>query len=329
MFNTKELISVIVPCYNETDSIFLFYSEIKKLQSKMNYIDFEFIFINDGSSDNTLLKIKELASTDTDVRFLSFSRNFGKEAAIFAGLENSSGDYCVAIDVDLQHPPKLIEEMYSLIKTDDYDCVATRRIDRTGEPIIRSFLARKFYKIINKISDTQIVEGATDYRLMKRKMVDSILNITEYNRFSKGIFEWVGFNTKWIPIKNEERKAGSTSWSFFSLLKYSFEGFLAYTTTPLLISSILGIVLFIASMIYGFAIIFKTLMFGETIAGWPTLACLILFLSGVQLLCIGILGQYLAKTYLETKKRPIYILKESEKDLELEKNILELNIKSK
>lgn len=315
MYNTKDLISIIVPCYNEEESIPLFYKEIKKLQKEMSTINFELIFINDGSKDNTITEIKKLSDFDSSVRFISFSRNFGKEAAMFAGLENSLGDYCVAIDVDLQHPPILIKEMYRIINEENCDCVATRRIDRKGEPLIRSFFSRNFYKIINKISDTSIVEGATDYRLMRRKMVNSILNVTEYNRFSKGIFEWVGFDTKWIPIKNEERKAGSTSWSFFGLLKYSMEGFLAYTTTPLLVSSVLGICLFIASILYGIFIIIKTLIYGDLITGWPTLACLILFLSGVQLLCIGILGQYLAKTYLETKKRPIYIVKETEKDL--------------
>ncbi|MGL4848762.1 MAG: glycosyltransferase family 2 protein [Clostridium sp.] len=313
MKQDKELISIIVPCYNEEESIPLFYDAIKKLELDMDYVDFEFLFINDGSKDSTLLKLKELSAKDSSVRFISFSRNFGKEAAMFAGLENSTGDYCVAIDVDLQHPPKLIKEMYKIICEENFDCVATRRLDRKGEPVIRSFFSKQFYKIINKISDTHIVEGATDYRLMKRSMVDAILNVKEYNRFSKGIFEWVGFDTKWIPIQNEERQAGSTSWSFWSLLKYSMEGFLAYTTTPLLISSFLGVFLFICSTLYGLFIVCKTLIFGSPISGWPTIVCLILFMSGIQLLCIGILGQYLSKTYLETKKRPVYIIKETEK----------------
>lgn len=314
MLKAKEIISIIIPCYNEEESVPLFYNKITELADEMNYVDFEFIFINDGSKDSTIKEIKKLNKIDNRVRFVSFSRNFGKEAAMYAGLENSKGDYAVIIDVDLQHPPELIKEMYKRINEKGYDCVATRRKNRNGEPIIRSFFSKKFYKIINKISDTHIVEGATDYRLMKRSMVDAILGVKEYNRFSKGIFEWVGFDTDWIAIENQERQAGSTTWSFWSLLRYSMEGFLAYTTMPLLISSVLGIVLFCISIIYAIFIIIKTLIIGESVAGWPTIACLILFLSGIQLLCVGILGQYLAKTYLETKRRPIYIAKETEQD---------------
>lgn len=314
MLKDKEKISIIVPCYNEEESIPLFYDKIIELADDMNYVDFEFIFINDGSKDSTIKEIKKLNEIDNRVRFISFSRNFGKEAAMYAGLENSEGDYAVIIDVDLQHPPELIEEMYKRIKNQGFDCVATRRKNRAGEPVVRAYFSRKFYKIINKISDTHIVEGATDYRLMKRKMVDAILSVKEYNRFSKGIFEWVGFDTDWIAIENQERQAGSTTWSFWSLLKYSMEGFLAYTTIPLLLASILGVGLFGISIIYAIFIICKTLIVGESVAGWPTIACLILFLSGIQLLCVGILGQYLSKTYLEAKHRPIYITKESEVD---------------
>ena len=315
MNNAKEKISVIVPCYNEEESINLFYERIIKLAKKMNTVEFEFIFIDDGSKDSTISEIKKLAVSDSRVKYISFSRNFGKEAAMYAGLQKSTGDYSVIIDVDLQHPPELIETMYEKINNEDCDCVATRRKDRDGEPVIRSYLSRKFYKIINKISSTEIVEGATDYRLMRRVMVEAILNVKEYNRFSKGIFEWVGFRTKWISIKNEQRQAGQTTWSFWSLLKYSMEGFLAYSTVPLLVSSIAGISLFLLSIIYGIYIVCKTLIVGENVTGWPTIACLVLFLSGIQLLCVGILGQYLAKTYLESKKRPIYIAKETEEDL--------------
>ena len=315
MNNTNEKISVIVPCYNEEESINLFYERIIKLAKKMNTVEFEFIFIDDGSKDSTISEIKKLAVSDSRVKYISFSRNFGKEAAMYAGLQKSTGDYSVIIDVDLQHPPELIETMYEKINNEDCDCVATRRKDRDGEPVIRSYLSRKFYKIINKISSTEIVEGATDYRLMRRVMVEAILNVKEYNRFSKGIFEWVGFRTKWISIKNEQRQAGQTTWSFWSLLKYSMEGFLAYSTVPLLVSSIAGISLFLLSIIYGIYIVCKTLIVGENVTGWPTIACLVLFLSGIQLLCVGILGQYLAKTYLESKKRPIYIAKETEEDL--------------
>lgn len=313
--NSNEKISVIVPCYNEEESINLFYERIIKLAEKMNTVEFEFIFIDDGSKDSTISEIKKLAVSDSRVKYISFSRNFGKEAAMYAGLKKSTGDYSVIIDVDLQHPPELIETMYEKINNEDCDCVATRRKDRDGEPAIRSYLSRKFYKIINKISSTEIVEGATDYRLMRRVMVEAILNVKEYNRFSKGIFEWVGFKTKWISIKNEQRQAGQTTWSFWSLLKYSMEGFLAYSTMPLLVSSIAGIALFLLSIIYGIYIVCKTLIVGENVTGWPTIACLVLFLSGIQLLCVGILGQYLAKTYLESKKRPIYIAKETEEDL--------------
>lgn len=313
--NSNEKISVIVPCYNEEESINLFYERIIRLAEKMNTVEFEFIFIDDGSKDSTISEIKKLAVSDSRVKYISFSRNFGKEAAMYAGLQKSTGDYSVIIDVDLQHPPELIETMYEKINNEDCDCVATRRKDRDGEPAIRSYLSRKFYKIINKISSTEIVEGATDYRLMRRVMVEAILNVKEYNRFSKGIFEWVGFKTKWISIKNEQRQAGQTTWSFWSLLKYSMEGFLAYSTMPLLVSSIAGISLFLLSIIYGIYIVCKTLIVGENVTGWPTIACLVLFLSGIQLLCVGILGQYLAKTYLESKKRPIYIAKETEEDL--------------
>lgn len=314
MKDTKEKISVIVPCYNEEESIPLFYEEITKLANEMEYVDFEFIFINDGSKDKTIGEIRKLSELDSRARYVSFSRNFGKEAAMYAGLNASKGDYAVIIDVDLQHPPRLIKEMYATIQKDGCDCVATKRRNRKGEPKIRSFFSKNFYKLINKISDTTISEGATDYRLMKRKMVDAIIDITEYNRFSKGIFEWVGFDTKWIAIDNEERKVGTTTWSFWSLLRYSMEGFLAYSTKPLLLSSLMGIGLCAIAVIYAIYVAVKTFLIGGAASGWPTIVCLILFLSGVQLFCIGILGQYLAKTYLETKNRPVYIVKETETD---------------
>lgn len=312
----KDKISIIVPCYNEQEAIPFFYDEITKLAEKMSYLDFEFIFVNDGSRDNTLNIIKPLASKDSRVRFISFSRNFGKEAAMLAGFEHAVGNYVVVMDVDLQDPPHLIEEMYRLVKEEGYDSVATRRVDRAGEPPIRSFFARCFYKIINKISKTEIVDGARDFRIMTRQMVDSILSLRENNRFSKGIFGWVGYNTKWLEYENVERVAGETKWSFWKLFVYSLEGIVAFSTVPLSLASIMGIILCLISFIMICVIIFKTLVFGDPVSGWPSLACIIFFVGGTQLFCTGILGQYLAKTYLESKRRPIYIVKETEKDIE-------------
>lgn len=308
-------ISVIVPCYNEQESIPFFYKEICLVSEKMSNVAFEFIFIDDGSKDETLKILRELSKIDDRIRYISFSRNFGKESAILAGLKESNGDYVTLLDADLQDPPSLIIEMYNLINEQDnnYDCIATRRTTRKGEPIIRSFFARLFYKLINKISNTNIVDGARDFRFMTRQMTDAILEMCEYNRFSKGIFSWVGFNTKWLEYENAKRVAGKTTWSFWKLFLYSLDGIIAFSTAPLVVSSILGAVFCFISIIIILVIIAKTLIFGDAVGGWPSLACIILFVGGIQLLCTGIIGQYLSKTYLEVKKRPIYIIKENEK----------------
>ena len=305
-----EKISIVVPCYNEQESIPYFYKEVKKVIKKMSNLSFELLFVDDGSKDNTLQVVKELSEKDNLVRYITFSRNFGKEAAMLAGLENATGDYITIMDADLQDPPALLPEMYRLIKEEGYDTVGTRRTTREGEPVIRSFFARKFYKIINKMSKVEMVDGARDYRLMTRQVVDSIISIKEYNRYSKGLFSFVGYKTKWIEFENVERVAGTTKWSFWKLFKYALEGIVAFTTAPLSLASVLGVILCVFSFIGIIVIIVKTLMFGDKVSGWPSLACILLFVSGVQLLCMGIIGQYLAKTYLETKKRPIYIIKE-------------------
>jgi glycosyltransferase involved in cell wall biosynthesis len=310
----KELITVIVPCYNEEESLPLFYEEINRISKEMKKIDFEFLFINDGSKDKTLNIMRELAGDDKRVRYISFSRNFGKESAMYAGFENAKGDYVAVMDADLQDPPSLLPGMYKSIKEEGYDSVATRRVSRAGEPPIRSFFARQFYKLINKISKAEIVDGARDFRLMTRQMVDAILDMKEYNRFSKGIFGWVGFKTKWLEFENVKRVAGVTKWSFWKLFIYSIEGIVAFSTAPLVIASLFGILfLFIAFVLIIFIIV-RTIMYGDPTAGWPSLACIIFLVSGIQLFCTGIIGQYLAKAYLETKKRPIYIIKETEKD---------------
>lgn len=310
----KEKISIIVSCYNEQEAIPYFYDEIVKVSSKMDYVDFEYLFVNDGSKDKTLEIIKDLAQKDKRVKYISFSRNFGKEAAMFAGLEHAKGDYITLMDADLQDPPSLLPEMYRLIKEEEYDTIGTRRVTRKGEPPIRSFFARKFYKIINKMSKVEMVDGARDYRLMTRQVVDSITSLTEYNRYSKGLFSFVGFKTKWLEYENVERVAGETKWSFWKLFKYAIEGIVAFTTVPLSIASLFGIIFFILSIITMIFIIIRTIIFGDPVAGWPSLVCIILFTSGIQLLCIGIMGQYLAKTYLETKNRPIYIIKETNEE---------------
>lgn len=303
-------ISLIVPCYNEEQALPFLYKEIVNLADDMPEQEFEFIFINDGSKDRTLDLLKDLRKSDDRVRFISFSRNFGKEAGIYAGLEAATGNYISLIDADLQDPPSLIKEMYESLKTEDYDCVATRRLDRKGEPVVRSFFAKQFYKLINKISDTEVVDGARDFRLMTRQMVDSILEMNEYNRFSKGIFGWVGFKTKWIAFENVERIAGQTKWSFWGLFLYSLEGIIAFSTRPLLIASLFGILFCLIAFLMISVIIAKTLIWGDPVAGYPSLICAIFFMGGIQLFCLGILGQYLSKTYLETKKRPIYIIRE-------------------
>lgn len=308
-----EKISIIVPCYNEEESMPLFYEEINKISKEFKKVEFEIIFVNDGSKDKTLEVAKELSNKDKRVRFISFSRNFGKESAMLAGLEYSTGDYIAIMDADLQDPPSLLHEMYDILKNEDYDCVATRRVSRKGEPPIRSFFAKCYYKIINKISKTEIVDGARDYRLMTRQMVNSILELKEYNRFSKGIFSWVGYNTKWLEYKNIERVAGTTKWSFWKLFLYSLESIVAFSTLPLAIASIMGLLFFLISFIMIVFIICKTLIIGDPVAGWPSLVCIIFFVSGVQLFSLGVIGQYLSKLYLEVKNRPIYIVKETEK----------------
>ena len=306
-------ISLVVPCYNEEETVSLFYDEIQKIKSDFKGVSFEMIFVNDGSSDKTLEILRKLSSKD-DVRYISFSRNFGKEAAMYAGLEAATGDYVAIMDADLQDPPALLHEMYEILESGEYDSVATRRVSRKGEPIIRSFFARLYYKIINKISKTEIVDGARDFRLMTRQMVNSVLSLKEYNRFSKGIFSWVGYRTKWLEYENTPRVAGETKWSFWKLFLYSLDSIVAFSTVPLSIASVMGILFcFVAFLIIIFIIV-RTIMFGDPTSGWPSMVCIMFFIGGVQLLCVGIMGQYLSKAYLEVKRRPIYIISETEKD---------------
>ncbi|MBQ8802871.1 MAG: glycosyltransferase family 2 protein [Tyzzerella sp.] len=302
-------ISVVIPCYNEQESIGLFYNEMCSVSEEMNH-EFEFIFVNDGSRDNTLAIIKELREKDSRVKYISFSRNFGKESAIYAGFSKASGDYVVMMDADLQDPPRLLPEMMKYINQ-GYDSVATRRVTRKGEPPIRSFFARMFYKVINKISDVDIVDGARDYRLMTAQMKDAIVSMKEYNRFSKGIFGWVGFQTKWLEYENVERVAGETKWNFWKLFLYSLEGIIAFSTVPLVLASMFGIIFCLLAFAMILFIVVRTLAFGDPVAGWPSMVCIIFLIGGIQLLCIGIIGQYLSKTYLETKKRPKYIIKDT------------------
>lgn len=310
-----ELISIVVPCFNEEESIPLFYAALEKERESLINADIEYIFVNDGSKDNTLNVLRILAKEDKErVKFISFSRNFGKEAGLYAGLQQATGDYVAVMDVDLQDPPEMLPEMLQIIREEEYDCVGTRRVSRDGEPPILSFFARQFYRIINNISETEIVDGARDYRLMTRQMVNAILSMEEYNRFSKGIFSWVGFDTKYLEYKNQERVAGETSWSFWSLFKYSLDGIVAFSELPLAFASFVGFFSFLAAMIAMVVIVIRTLLFNDPISGWPSLVCFILAIGGLQLFCLGILGKYLGKTYLETKKRPIYIVKETEKD---------------
>lgn len=310
----EKLVSIVVPCYNEESAIPYFYDEIIKVAKKMKDLNFEFLFINDGSNDNTLDVLKEYHQKDSRIRFIRFSRNFGKEAAIYAGLENAKGDYIATMDADLQDPPSLLPKMFDYIE-EGYDCVATRRTTRKGEPVIRSFFARKFYKLINKLSKIEMVDGARDYRLMSRKMVDAILSLKEYNRYSKGLFSFVGFETKWIEFENVERVAGETKWSFWKLFIYAIEGIIGFSTVPLMIAAIFGILFCLLAFILIIVIIVKTLIYGDPVSGWPSTICIIFLVSGVQLFCSGIMGAYLSKTYLETKNRPIYIVKETEGDL--------------
>lgn len=308
------LLTVIVPCYNEEEAIPFFYNEMLKtidvFKKDFKEVSFELLFIDDGSKDKTLDVLHDLSAKDERVHYVSFSRNFGKEAGIYAGLDNAKGDYVVIMDADLQDPPSLLPEMYKAVTVEGFDSAATRRVTRKGEPPIRSFFARMFYKIMQKISKTEIVDGARDYRIMTRQMVDAILSMGEYNRFTKGIYGWVGFNTKWFEYENVERVAGETKWSFWKLLIYSLEGVVGFSTAPLTIASFFGIFcMFIAFVMIVFIIVRK-LVYGDPTSGWPSLVCIITLIGGMQLFCIGIVGQYLAKTYLETKNRPIYIAKE-------------------
>lgn len=307
----KKRCTCVVPCFNEEEAVILYYDAMcEVMEQEKNRIDFELLFVDDGSRDYTLKQIKKLKEKDHRVRYISFSRNFGKEAALYAGLEHAQGDYVITMDVDLQDPPCLIPEMVRLIEEEGYDSVATRRVNRKGEPRIRSFFARKFYRIINRISDADIVDGARDFRMMKREMVDAILSMKEYNRFTKGIFGWVGFKTEWLEFENVERIAGETKWSFWKLFKYAMEGIIAFSTVPLTIVSLIGVVVCIAAFAFFIFVLMRALIFGDPVAGWPSLVCLITFLSGIQLMGIGVLGLYLSKTYLEAKHRPIYIAKE-------------------
>lgn len=308
----KELISLVVPCYNEEDAIPLFYEAIKKQIKKMDYVDFELIFINDGSKDKTLEIIRELSRKDKVVRYVSFSRNFGKEAAMYAGFKNSKGDYVTTMDVDLQDPPYLLESMYKGIKEEGYDCVATKSTSRNGYSFFRKTFTKWFYKIIGSISKTEMVAGARDYRLMTRQMVNAILDMSEYNRYSKGIFSFVGFDTKWIEYENTERSAGTTKWNFWKLFAYAIDGIVGFSTEPLIFASLLGVLFCLIAFIMIIFIIVRTIIWSDPVAGWPSMVCIIFFVGGVNLFCTGIIGEYLAKTYLETKKRPIYIVKETE-----------------
>ncbi|MBQ9764477.1 MAG: glycosyltransferase family 2 protein [Phascolarctobacterium sp.] len=306
-------ISILVPCYNEEESIPYFYKELNRIEQLMkvdNGVEFEKIFVNDGSKDGTLNILKELSSSDSTVKYISFSRNFGKEAAIYAGLQNATGDYVVIMDADLQDPPALLPEMYHAIDSEGYDSVATRRVTRKGEPPIRSFFARMFYKIMNKISQTDLVDGARDYRLMNRKFVNALLQLEEYNRFSKGLFGWVGFKTKWIEFENVERIAGETKWSFYKLLIYAIEGIVAFSTMPLVIATVIGVICCVLALTGTGFIVLRKILFDDPVQGWASTVTLLLSIGGVQLLCAGILGQYIAKIYLEVKKRPIYIIAE-------------------
>lgn len=307
-------VNLIVPCYNEAEALPLFKDELNKVIQTLDQYTFEILLINDGSTDTTLSVMKEICDTDSHYKYISFSRNFGKEAAMYAGFCNSDGDYAAIMDADMQDPPALLPDMLHCLETEDYDSVATRRVSRIGEPKIRSFFARNFYKLINKISDADVVDGARDFRLMKREMVDSIVAMCEYNRFSKGIFGWIGFKTKWLEYENVNRIAGETKWSFWGLFKYAVDGIINFSETPMSLTSGLGIFLTIFSFLMVIFIIIRKEIFGDPVAGWPSLACIIIFIAGLQFLCMGIMGKYIAKTYLEVKNRPHYIVSETNKD---------------
>ena len=307
----SELISLIVPCYNEEQSLPFFWKETRTVMEKMCDLDFEVIFVDDGSKDATLEAVRNLAREDARVKYISFSRNFGKEAAMYAGLQHAKGDYAAVMDADLQDPPSLLEEMYHAVSEEGYDSAATRRVTRKGEPPVRSFFARMFYRLINRMADVEIVDGARDFRLMNRKFLDALLSMQEYNRFSKGLFGWVGFKTKWIEFENVERVAGETKWSFWKLFCYSIEGIVAFTTLPLTVSSVMGFFMCLLALCSTVFIVVRKLLFGDPVSGWASTASIITFIGGIQLFFMGIFGQYLAKAYTEIKKRPIYIVAES------------------
>lgn len=309
------MLSIIVPCYNEEETLPLFVKAVNQVNQQMGET-LEYIFVNDGSKDGTLSVIKDLYRQQPEaVRFISFSRNFGKEAALYAGLQAAKGEFVTVMDADLQDPPELLPEMLRLIREEAYDCIGTRRIDREGEPVIRSFFAKSFYRLVNRIGQTEMVDGARDFRLMTRQMVDAVLELTEYNRFSKGIFSWVGFDTKYLAYENRERVAGETSWSFWSLFKYSIDGIVNFSEAPLNIASVIGGISCLGSLVALVFIVIRALVFGDPTSGWPSLVSILLFVSGLQLLCVGIIGKYIGKIFLETKRRPVYLVKETEADL--------------
>lgn len=307
------LISLIIPCYNEQEALPIFYRETQKVLVSMG-CDYEFIFVNDGSKDETLSILKDFAQADAHVTYLSFSRNFGKEAAMYAGFCNAHGDYVAVMDADMQDPPSLLPQMIELLDSGEYDSVATRRVSREGEPPIRSWFARMFYKIINKISDADVVDGARDFRLMKRDMVDAIVEMGEYNRFSKGIFGWIGFRTYWLPYENVNRVAGETKWNFWKLFKYAIDGVINFSQAPLSVASWFGIFMTFVSFVAVVFIVIRKLVFGDPVDGWASTVCIITLIGGIQLFCMGIMGQYIAKTYLEVKKRPHYIVSETNRE---------------
>lgn len=307
-------ISLIVPCYNEAEALPTFYEELNRVTKEMTKYEFELLFIDDGSKDETLEILKKKAQEDNRVKYISFSRNFGKEAAMYAGFCNVTGDYAAIMDADMQDPPALLPKMMEILEGGEYDSVATRRETRKGEPKLRSFFARRFYKLMKRISDVDIVDGARDFRLMKRSMVDSIVSMSESNRFSKGIFGWIGFKTYWLPYENVERVAGKSKWSFWKLMKYSFEGIFNFSDAPLKFASWTGFFFMFVSLIMTLVVFIRTLAFGDPVSGWPSLVCIILFVGGVQLFCLGVIGQYISKIYKETKHRPQYIVAQTNKE---------------
>lgn len=318
MVNKKEMLSIIVPCHNEEESVPLFYDKTTAVLKKMD-VDYQLLFVDDGSRDKTLIELKELNAKDKKVEYYSLSRNFGKESAMYCGLCNAKGDYVVIMDADLQHNPELLPKMLEKVQKQGYDSCAARRTDRKGENRIRSFLSNSFYNVLNKMSDTEIVAGSMDFRLMNRKMLNAVLSMSEYNRFTKGIFAWVGFKTCWIEVENNERVAGKSSWNTFSLMKYALEGIFSFSNKPLSIASWLGSIITLFAFVYLVFVIVKYCLYGDPVQGWPTMICIMLFLGGVQLLFMGIIGQYLGKTYLEVKRRPVYLLGESSEDEKVKK----------